>query len=732
MKNIVLFSIAALCSTAVSAQTAFTVKSGEKKYAFPITSEITVTNDKLWEPEVIEVEKKFKSIYTNVEPKFETSFCIEHQKSETGVTNVEPARLIADNVWAIVFTTDEYKRVQMSVKLTPAPSSDRPLLANKGNVQPNLGACAKFGNVGNYFALKEFGKNGKWAWIYNELSNTYAMVSVETGEDGTESVDLSSLVAPKDFVEKKDVNIDNVTDNWVFKAQDILSDNKKDTLMTIKMTADPEYDKSFEISGIPYKVNTGRVLVKLCGHDIKAYFPDEWDIASGKNFEFKIVKDNTIALSGDNIVITAGSYIPDDNPANVYADEKATWDDAYFTIQDKNTLVSQNGMAFCRWKYNSDKTVKVLEKYTIPAGAKIRRESTYPSDAVQIVHDTVYVEKHDTVYVKEISVDDVIKAGKYAEETFDSNKGVYKFASDDEFKLYASYYAQAAKKEDSDIPDDKKKEWNPAVESLKKVATCYGYYSKKLMNPQTVGRYLMLGQGMVNAMTIQKTADIGEGTYYNGNTMGLGSGYVAYAKYDCDITDTEFFKESTAGKRFEDGGTQGAFFGGLTKVDVYVVYNPEDEGRYTPIYIAHQGNMIVEQWKGNTKNNYPTLEEAIQHFGCSSGNMQDRGWIKANWSDDAKRVVVGTKQADLTNLYAKYSDFSVVATGGSTKIGEMFTPGVTIDTSSTPFSFTKDGEACEFSGYAVLTAKNENGKRCEIVVTTINSSLYIYSYELAD
>lgn len=727
MKNIVFLSVATMLATSVSAQTSFTVKTGEKKYSFPITSEITVTNDTLWKPEVVEVEKKFKSIYTKVEPKFESSFSTDTQQSETGIVSVEPAKLIADNVWEIVFTTDDYKRVQMSVNLTPTPSEERPLLADKSNVQANLGLCATIGTIGDYFSIKEFGKNGKWAWIYNELSNSYVFINIALDSQGNDSINLSSLIAPKKFVEEKDLNINNVSDKWMFTVKKYLADGTtKDTLVTAKLKATPEYDKTFTLNGIPYHVNTGKVSMNVCDMRMSANFPDEYDIANGKTYEFRILRDNLITEDEENVYVTAGDYIPDD-PAQI--DPKENTDNPEFTIQDRNTFVSTNGMIFCKWKRNADRTVNMIEKYVMPVGTKIRRESSYPTDITQIKYDTIYVVKHDTVYLNNISVDDVIKYGKHATEVYNKERGVYEFASDNEFKTYASYYEQAVAKSDSDIPEESKEEWTTAVDNLKKVATSYGYYSQKLMNPKSIGKYLLLGQGAIGGFTFNFRTEIGHSTYANGYIKGNASGYVAYAKYDCELTDTTLFHESNAKKRFENGGYQGAYFGGQTKVDVYVIYNPEQE-RYIPIYIASNGDFIIEQWKGNTSNFYTSLDEAIQHFGCNSGNMADRGWVKANWSEDGSRVVVAQNKTDLSDLYNKYSDFSVVATGGAIQLSKMFTEGVTIDVSTTPFKFSKDGEDCDFSGYAIMTAKDSDGDLCELIITMSNSKYTVYSYLL--
>ena len=725
MKKIILSMFAGMMAVSASAQSSFTVTSNGKEYSFPITSSITVTDKEHWTPEVIEVERQFKSDLKTLKADFQTSFSTGTQQSESGVTEMVDGHLIADHVWEIDFTTDDYKRVQLMVRATKADTKegeDIKILANKTNTQENLGACNIAGTAGDYFTIKTFGKNGKWAWIYNELTNTYVMVNRDTQK--SDAYDFSSLTATIDKVATKDLNINNVTDKWKFMAR-VSDDNtaEKDSMIEIKLKASPETDKSFAIDGIPYHVNTGKVTTTLDGIEMKGSFPDEYDIAKGKDYDFQFWKDGLSDPDGFDFMVLSGTELPENMDYT-----KTSQDYPDFTIQDRNTLVSKNGMVICKYKRNADKTCRIYKKIVIPAGTAIRRSSTYPDAVVKEVHDTVYVEKHDTIYVKPLTVDELIKAGQYAESVVNENTALYSFKSDREFADYASYYEQAQKIDAASIPSEKKSAWNEAVEQLKYVATAYGYYTKKLMKPASVGRYLVMGQGNIaSVMVLNKRLEITASTLVNGYSMSGGSGYVAYAKLGVAYDDAETFVK-TFDTPYPFG--KAPCFGGAKKIDVYVLFSPIT-GKYTPVYLAEQNGLVFEQWKGDTKNNYDTLEEAIQHFGKSSGNMADRSWVKVNYDDEGARTTIANGVAEFPDL-SSFTNLTVVTTCEGNAATQVGNPGVTVDTTTNPITFTKDGKACDFSGVVVFTATDKTGDNVVLVVFVQGSQIYAFTYELKD
>lgn len=725
MKKIILPLIAGAITVSASAQSAFTVTSGGKEYSFPISSSITVTDNELWTPEVVEVERQFKSNYKTLKAAFQTSFSTDTQQSESGVTEYKDAYLIADHVWEIDFTTADYKRVRLMVLAAGEDTEagkERHILANKTNTQANLGMCNTEGTVGDWFTIKNFGKNGKWAWIYNELTDTYVMVNKDT-QNG-DAYDFSSLKATIDKVASRDLNINNVTDKWKFLAR-VSDDNtaEKDSMIEVKFRANPETDKVLDWNGIQYRINTGKVSLKLEGIDINGSFPDEYDTAMGKDYDFRFWKDGVTDPEEFNFMLLSGTQLPEDMDYS-----KTPADYPEFTIQDRNTIVSKNGMIICKYTKNADNTYNILKKIAIPEGTAIRRSSTYPEAVIKEVHDTVYVEKHDTIYIKQLSVDELIEAGKYVESVVGENTALYSFKSDKEFADYASYYSQAQKIDASTVPADKQTDWEEAVEQLKYVATAYDCYTKKLMNPASVGRYLVMGQGNVTSgMAFNKRLEITESTLVNGYSMSLGSGYVAYARLGVANDDAEVFATPF---NTNYGFGNAPCFGGAKKIDVYVLFSPLT-GKYTPVYLAGQNGLCFEQWKGNNKNNFDTLEEALQHLGKSSGNMADRSWVKMNFDDEGARTVVANGVAQFPDL-SSFSDLKVVTTCGGVAASAVGTPGVTVDTTTNPFTFTKDGEACDFTGAAVFTAKDSTGDNVALVVFLQSNKFYAYSYELKD
>ncbi len=726
MKKILYLAAFAAVAIQASAQSAFTVEANDTTYSFPLSSKITITDNEIWHPDNDKDEVKFKSNYARLVADFQSSFATATQQSETGVESYDAPRLIGDYLWEIDFTTNEYKRVQLMVKAYTSATDDsnpRNVLADKSNTQQNLGNCNTEGNTGNYFRIASYGKDGHWSWIYNELTNTYAIVNRDAQKQL--AMDLNSLKATVDKTAAKDLNIDNVSGKWKFKA---LVDNgngaSKDTIIEWRLNAEPFTDRYWTVDGIPYKSGTGRVTVKYMNCDILGYFPDEADNANGHDWDFHFCKDGLSAESyewelksvKENTADSLFTYYPD------------------FTIQDRNTLVSTNGLEFTLWnktKDGSDVQKTVAQHFTVPAGTTMRRSSTYPSDVVVYIHDTVYVTKHDTVYVdkKKLTAEELIAAGKHAEEVLNSTTHLYEFASDNEFKEYAGYYNDAAEITDSTVTSTE--DWQTAVAQLKKVATAYGYYTQNLMKPEYVGKYLFLGQGGFSAMAFNANfrSKNTENASYNGYVK-QNSGYVAYAKTDVDVNDSTAFATM-----FTKYMGRNDCFDGLQKVDLFVIYNPcSTNGKeYFPIYLAEGNGITFEQWKGNNANCYETLDEAIQHFGQSSGNLAERTWVKLNYDDDGARTQIAASATDFPDL-SNYSDFEVVTTCESNLPGEISKPGVTVDTTTMPFTYSKDNEACEFSGAMILKAKNADGDKVAILIwkNSSNSKYYAYAFDLAE
>ena len=714
-------------SLTAAAQSSFTVTSNGKEYSFPISSEITVTDNELWKPEVVEVERQFKSNFKELKADFQSSFSTTTQKSETGVTEYKDAYLIADHVWEIDFTTNDYKRVQLMVREAGSPDAAgnggtddlRKILAEKSNTQSNLGLCNMQGTAGNFFTLKDFGKDGKWAWIYNELTNSYIIVNKDTQAE--DAYDFSSLKATIDKVATKDLNINNVSDKWKFMAR-VSDDNtaEKDSMVEIKLRANPETNKSFTLDGIPYKVNTGKVTTKLEGIELNGSFPDEYDIAKGNEFDFRFWKDALNDPEGVDFMLVSGTELPENMD---YTQTNAEYPE--FTIQDKNTLVSKNGMVFCKFKKTDDGSFKIYKKIVVPEGTALRRSATYPEATVKEVHDTVYIVKHDTIIIKPLTTDELITAGEYAESKLGSKTSLYSFESDNEFAQYASYYEQALKVDPATISEDKKTAWEEAVEQLKYVATAYGYYTKNLMNPSKIGSYLVMGQGNINSgMAFNKRLDVSSSTVKNGYSLAGGSGYVAYAKLGVACNDAEVF--STPFNTTYMGNAP--CFGGAETVDVFVLFSPVS-GKYTPVYMANQNGLVFEQWKGDNKVNFDSVEEAITHLGKSSGNMADRSWVKLNIDDEGARTIVANGLTVLPDFSA-YSDIEVVTTCADVTPSMVGVQGLTIDTTTNPMTFSNAEGQCDFSGAAVFTAKDANGDKVALIMFLQNKKYYMYSYEL--
>lgn len=332
----------------------------------------------------------------------------------------------------------------------------------------------------------------------------------------------------------------------------------------------------------------------------------------------------------------------------------------------------------------------------------------------------------------EFDFTDYQEASTYVTSLLNATTGTYNFSSQAKFAKYAALYLTAATVDTSSFSDDQLTSWTTILTALRKVNTSYGYYTQQLMSERLQGKYLVVAQGSPSQFLCwNKTADLTASTYCNGHTLGPGSGYVAWAKHNVAISDTTVFQKSAAGKTFVTATMMGKpCFGGLDTVDVYVTYNANLD-KYTPSYIARKGNFLVEQWKGNTAIYYATLDEALAHLGPNSGNMADRFWLQADYDETAQRIIVVNNAATIDALFQKYSDFTFVGSSKGATAGDLLEEGVTVAYSDGAFTYSKDGETCDFSGVAFLKAKNADGDSHLIIMfLTNNQKYYVYAYAL--
>lgn len=363
------------------------------------------------------------------------------------------------------------------------------------------------------------------------------------------------------------------------------------------------------------------------------------------------------------------------------------------------------------------------KQYSFPIDAEITltNNKVWTPDTVV---KTVYV--RDTVYLdnSKMSVDALKKAAEFANSKLVKNTALYSFDSDKDFSLYASYYAVAAKQDTTGWTAEDKASWETALTQLRKVNTAWGYYNNGLVNPLTTGNYIFIGQGgAFNSFMFY--LNYTSGSCYNKYIKGNGSGYVAYAKQGVSVNDTTVFT-----KAFTKVGATPCF-GGADKVDVYVLYNAESD-RYTPVYTASVNGMLVEQWKGSSANNYATLDDAISHLGPNTGNMADRYWVPANIDVNGARNMILNNSSNAPDL-SVYTNVKQIYSAKNTAGADLSTPGVTINTATIPMSFTKDGEACEFSGVVVFTANDRNGDSNVYFLSKTSSGKYsLYSWPLAE
>ncbi len=363
------------------------------------------------------------------------------------------------------------------------------------------------------------------------------------------------------------------------------------------------------------------------------------------------------------------------------------------------------------------------KQYSFPIDAEITltNNKVWTPDTVV---KTVYV--RDTVYLdnSKMSVDALKKAAVFANSKLGARTAIYAFDSDKDFSLYASYYEVATKQDTTGWSADDKASWETALTQLRKVSTAWDCYNKGLVNPLTTGKYLFIGQGgAYNSFAFY--LNYTTGSCYNKYIQANGSGYVAYAKQGVSVNDTTVFT-----KAFTTVGGAPCF-GGAATVDVYVLYNAVSDC-YTPVYTASVNGMLVEQWKGSSANNYKTLDEALSHLGPNGGNRADRYWVPADIDLDGARTQICSSSSNAPDLSA-YTNVKQLYSAESTSADKLSAPGVTINTATTPMTFTKDGEACEFSGVVVFTATDSKGASNVYFLSKSQFGSYtMYSWPLAE
>lgn len=730
MKKITTLMLACLCASAASAQSAFTVSANDTTYSFPISSTITLTDNALWKPDTIvtlkhdTVAPAYKSGWNALTLRFQSSFSTVSQSNKTGVTAVSKSYLAGDSILAVDFTVDEPKRVIFAAYAKDTLTDDSARVACVVDYFRQRVGKTEYDAKGRGYQMFDFGTAGQWTFLFNEKLQQFAFVNKIEGSPNY-ALMKDTIIKRVDY--SKTIDIENVKGTWSAWARLNGTWQKVD----FKLTPDPITDREVTIDGIGYSVCAGRTRIKFpvsYSEPIYGFFPDEYEkVKYETNPDFKIEQVNLVAAEPTPcIAITGGDTIRVDSPGSVSSQDN--WSYPTLKIMDGDRFEFENGLVLCKWKYVGT-TPTVSDYLKVPAGTILYRSTAYPADTKT---DTVYVEKHDTVvvYLIDVPTENIIAAAKEADESINSTTGTYDL-TEDKFKEYASYYHVACAKDTTDFTADELTSWKQTLESLRKLSTSYGYYSKKLMNPALTGKYILLGQGNITTgMLFNMKSKLTASTYINGYIRGNASGYVAYAKRGVAISDTTVFKANQRGKHFNEVSMMGApVFYGCETVDAYVIYSPELD-RYTPIYAAANGDFLTEQWKGNTANNYATLEEATEHLGPNTMNMADRIWLKADYDDDGVRTVVVNGKTSLDDLYtAGYKDFSVIATCGGVAAKQVFTEGVTIDTSATPLTFTKDGEACDFSGAAFLKAKTADGDPCVLAIVQQSNKLYVYAFD---
>lgn len=734
MKKTILLALTCLCTLVASAQSAFTIHANDTTYSFGIDSKITLTDDPLWVPDTVAVKPQYHSAFTSMRLNFESHFSTVLQQNTTGVDSISPSYLYADSIWAIDFTVKDYRRVVFSAYAEDSLNGVSQRIACKTEDFAQRCGSVLYDKYGLGYKMMYYGTNGRWTFLFNEKLMQFALIHSING-----SPDLAMM---KDTIYQKVdysnvIDIDNVSDTWY--ADGVLNGTAQKLKFVLKDCR--VEDRAMDHDGIAYSINTGRTKItypiKFTEDDLYGYFPDEYDVVVRDSVpDFRIPYDNLIGSeSTENLVITAGDTIHVDNPSGVSRQDNWAW--PTLSILDGNRFQFDNGLVMCRWS-NVGGGVEIEDYMKIPAGTILYRDGYYPTPAkvdtiIQV--DTVYVEKVDTLVQKVAltasEITEILNAGNAVYSKIDE-ESAFLDLTEQQLSYYSLLYKLGKAADTADFSADTLRFYNTAIDNLRKAATCYTCLQQKLVNPKNMGKYLFLGNGSAVVGTLfQQKLVLGEATFQCARTGVYGSGYVAYAKTNVYKGDSTIFVANARGKDFVTAtmAQQVSTFCGIDTIDAYVLYNPGIDA-YIPVYVARNGGYLVEQWKGTTKNNYPTLEDAVAHLGPSSMVSTDGFWFEADYVEDESRYYVLNGATSLDKFYEEFTDYEVLATGEGNTAKNIFNVGVTINTATTPFTFTKDGETCSFSGVAFFKAKNSDGEPCLVALMLISGKYYSYYYLL--
>lgn len=747
MKKILLLALTCLCTLAAAAQSAFTIEANDTTYSFGLDSKITLTDNPLWVPNEGSGKVAYKSAYKSMRLNFKGSYSTATQSNTKGIDYVMPCRLIADSIWAVDFKVNDYRRVIFSVNAEDSTQhiSDR-IACRVEDFDSRCGHC-EVDSFGRGYRMKYFGVNGEWTYLFNEKLMQFALIHKTDG-----SPDLAMM---KDTITQKVdyskiIDIDNVTDTWY--ADGVFNGEAKK--LAFKFKADPVTNKEFSWDGIGYSIQTGRTVVKYPipiddeYEDDVLYgeFPDEFDyILKDSVADFEMY-DTGFQAEKYGVHLTTNTS-DDTSAPDVYETIKR-FDHPTLTILDRNRFRMDNGIVMLTYKMDGTGAKEMIDWFKVPAGSTLYRDGYYPTpvtpDTVFITStdtltltktDTIYIDKVETVtqYKASATLEEIIQAGNTLESKLGDDSAFYDL-TDNELHNYAELYQLALRADTTGTTADEKKQYEAALEQLRRAALTSTFIKQQLVNPDNQGKYLYLGQGMASSGLVFNTNRLvlGTSTDTNAATGVLASGYVAWAKYNVYKGDSTVFVPNAKGQTFVTRTMtpkNAPTFAGIDTIDVYVLYTPYED-RYTPVYVARKGGLLVEQWKGTTANFYTTLEDAVAHLGTSSANLNDRLWFEADYADGESRESVISAGTSLDPLYDKFSNFQVLYTGKGNYASEITGEGVTIDASKTPFTITKDGAESSFTGVAFLRADNSKGEPHIIALLNISNKYYAYAFKL--